>query len=94
MSTGKYSPTVFSAYADDQDWWEKNGGGFGNGVDPDSECDDDGYDSYGYSGRFGDGPDREGYTELNYLNDGIDGGALVEDVAIFWGFDGTRPVRR
>ena len=94
MSAGKYSPTVFSAYVSDQDWWEKNGGGFDNGVDPDSECDDDGYDSYGYSGRFGDGPDREGYTETNYLLSDTDDYDLVESVAMFWGFDGSRPVRR
>lgn len=67
MSVGKYSPTVSYSYQMDQKWWDKNGGGYGNGINPDSECDDDGYDSYGYSGELGDGPDREGYDESDYL---------------------------
>lgn len=72
MSVGKYSPTVSYSYRQDQDWWEKNGGGYGNGKDPDSQLDDEGYDSYGYSGKFGDGPDRAGYTEEQYLEGSYD----------------------
>jgi len=30
---GKYSPTVSGWYSKDQDWWKKNGGGFGNGTE-------------------------------------------------------------
>jgi hypothetical protein len=65
MSVGKYSPTVSRWYAKDQDWWKKNGGGFGNGIDPKSYDDDEGYDSYGYSDN-GDGEDRAGYSESDY----------------------------
>lgn len=67
MSVGKYSPTTGLSYAMDQNWWERNGGGFGNGIDPNSDNDNDGYDSYGYSDN-GNGPDRLGYTEIEYLN--------------------------
>jgi hypothetical protein len=67
MSVGKYSPTVSRWYADDQKWWEKNGGGYGNGIDPDSDHDDEGYDSYGYGGDCGDGPDRAGNDEYQYM---------------------------
>ena len=67
MSVGKYSPTVTDSYQMDQSWWERNGGGYGNGKFPDKVLDDDGYDSYGYSGDLGDGPDRAGNTEYDYL---------------------------
>lgn len=66
MGVGKYSPTVTTSYARDQKWHEKNGGGYGNGVYPDSDNDDEGYDSYGYGGN-GCGPDRAGNTEDQYL---------------------------
>jgi hypothetical protein len=70
MGVGKYSPTISSSYSMDQDWWERNGGGYGNGKNPNSEQDDDGYDSYGYSGQFGQGVDRAGHTEDDYLSSG------------------------
>lgn len=70
MSVGKYSPTVSHSYRVDQKWHEKNGGGFGNGKNPESDTDDEGYDSYGYSGDYGDGVDRAGYTEDEYLTTG------------------------
>lgn len=66
MSVGKYSPTVSYSYAVDRDWFQKNGGGFGNGVDPESDDDDEGYDRYGYSSLTGE--DRAGHTESNYLS--------------------------
>lgn len=69
MGVGKYSPTVSTSYMRDQNWWRDNGGGFENGKNPDSDLDDDGYDSYGYSGEFGDGPDRAGFTEDQYATD-------------------------
>lgn len=72
MSVGKYSPTVSYSYMLDQKWWEKNGGGYGNGKNPDSELDDEGYDSYGYSEKYGDGVDRAGYTEYQYLEGNYD----------------------
>jgi hypothetical protein len=65
MGVGKYSPTVSDSYALDQDWWKRNGGGYENGLDPKSENDNDGFDSYGY--KDGDGPDRAGNTEFNYM---------------------------
>ena len=67
MSVGKYSPTVSHSYAVDQGWWEANGGGYDNGINPASQLDDEGFDSYGYSGEHGDGPDRAGYDEYEYL---------------------------
>ena len=89
MSAGKYSPTVSHSYYMDQKWWYKNGGGYGNGINPDSENDDDGYDSYGYSGAGGEGPDRAGYSEYDYLLCGewIDDEyryPLLEDVDYDW----------
>ena len=69
MSVGKYSPTVSRWYAKDRDWFEKNGGNYGNGIDPNSDNDDEGFDSYGYS-EEGNGPDRAGNTESDYLLDG------------------------
>lgn len=66
MGVGKYSPTIYYSGRKDSDWFEKNGGGFGNGINPESDCDDDGFDSYGYSGKYGDGPDRAGYKEDEY----------------------------
>lgn len=66
---GKYSPTIISWYRKDQDWFEKNGGGFDNGKFPESDNDDDGYDSYGYSGEDGLGPDRAGNMEEDYHTD-------------------------
>lgn len=65
MGVGKYSPTVSTSYSKDQDWYEKNGGGYGNGKNPDADYDDDGYDSYGYNAE---GYDRAGNTESHYLN--------------------------
>ncbi len=67
MSLGKYSPTVSHSYALDQEWWERNGGGFDNGTNPQSDDDNDGFDRYGYSGN-GCGPDRAGHSEMDYLN--------------------------
>ena len=70
MSIGKYSPTVSSAYAKDQGWWERNGGE--DPVNKDKPyaiyCfDRDGYDSYGYNI---DGIDRAGNAEDDYLGAG------------------------
>ena len=72
MSTGKYSPTVSRWYADDQEWFRKNGGGFANGINPNSELDDEGFDSYGYNDDVNgaDGVDRAGFSEGQYLTTG------------------------
>ena len=67
MGVGKYSPTVTNSYRQDQDWWEKNGGDFDKGKNPESVNDDEGYDQYGYSGN-GSGPDRAGVTEAQYAD--------------------------
>lgn len=77
MSVGKYSPTVSSSYAADQNWWEKNGGGYGNGIDPNSDNDDDGYDRYGYDAND---TDRAGHQENHYLVSYH----LYEDVSSEW----------
>ncbi len=77
---GKYSPTVFSSYHLDQKWFVKNGGGFGNGLNPNSDNDNDGYDRYGYSHEDGCGPDRAGYTEMDYISDEY----LFESVSDSW----------
>lgn len=67
MSTGKYSPTVNTAYALDQHWWERNGGGTGiHDAASYREFDWDGFDEYGYGQ---DGNDRAGHTEEEYLAD-------------------------
>lgn len=87
MSVGKYSPTVSTAYFVDQNWWEKNGGGFDNGVDPKSWNDDDGYDEYGYDDN---GVDRAGNTEDDYLtsyDDEFDSYPFYNDTYSDWGFD-------
>lgn len=63
MGIGKYSPTVSTSYSQDQEWYEKNGGGYGNGKDPESYYDDDGFDSYGYNAE---GRDRAGHHENDY----------------------------
>lgn len=96
MSVGKYSPTVSNAYARDQKWWEKNGGGYDNGNDPDVDEDNDGFDSYGYAGPLGQGPDRAGNTEMDYLTCGVPNGddyiyPLYDDVYYDWavGEDGV-----
>lgn len=65
MSVGKYSPTVSTSYAKDQNWFTKNGGDFGNGKNPDSLYDDDGFDSYGYDEN---NVDRAGISESSYMN--------------------------
>lgn len=64
MGVGKYSPTVSTSYAKDQNWFTKNGGDFGNGKNPDSLYDDDGFDSYGYNENS---IDRAGISESSYM---------------------------
>lgn len=65
MAIGKYSPTIMCSYKSDPDWFVKNGGGFNNGIDPQSDFDNDGFDSYGYNKT---GEDRAGNTEDDYQN--------------------------
>lgn len=77
---GKYSPTVFHSYHLDQKWFEKNGGGFDNGNNPESDLDNDGFDSYGYSNEDGTGKDRAGYSEDDYILDE----ELFEEVTTDW----------
>ena len=80
MSLGKYSPTVSASYARDQKWWERNGGGYTNGKNPNSENDDDGFDSYGYHDH--DGPDRAGHTEDDYLEATIEAYREADEAGI------------
>ena len=88
MSTGKYSPTVYSAYMHDQKWWEKNGGESNRG-DHGFFYDIDGYDQYGYNKA---GVDRAGYTEEDYLTSISYVGVyiaytLYDNVFFEWGID-------
>jgi hypothetical protein len=61
---------------------------FHNYKSKNSDYDNEGFDSYGYSafdvdGNFvghGKGIDRYGYTELDYLTDSTDGGNLYYDI--------------
>ena len=78
MGVGKYSPTVSRSYSQDKDWFEKNGGGFGNGLMPESQFDNQGYDSYGYSGYTE--LDRAGYFIQLQVHDETDGtfGSVAE----------------
>ena len=92
MSIGKYSPTVSGAYANDQDWWERNGGENPANKDKSFEeyfFDADGYDSYGYNV---DGKDRADNSEDEYLDDiTYDGGIpvcpLYDDAYRDWDVD-------
>lgn len=72
MGLAKYSPTVSRSYSDNQEWFEKNGGNFSNGLLYLSFADNQGYDAYGYS--YYNDRDRAGYTEDDYLCDSIDNG--------------------
>lgn len=88
MGLAKYSPTVGRSYSKDQNWFEKNGGGYGNGLNPSSQGDNQGYDSYGYS-MYND-RDRAGNTESDYLCDSIahdvDFNPLYERVSEEWSY--------
>lgn len=77
---GKYSPTVSTAYWQNQTWFESLG------TDEVGLYDLDGYDSYGYNAE---GYDRAGHQEHEYYS-----GDLYEQVLEDWEFDGTRPVLR
>lgn len=63
MSLAKYSPTVNSLYTKDQRWFVKNGGGYNNGTDKNSDYDNDGFDQYGYDKN---NVDRAGFQEDHY----------------------------
>ena len=91
MMRGKYSPTVNSAYAADQEWHVKlrvDDGTY-------SRFDVDGFDSYGYNEHD---IDRAGNHEDDYIkNDGDynldEDFNIAYDIACSqWGFDGTRPI--
>lgn len=60
------SPTVEYTASLDKEWFVKNGGGLGNGIDPDCEGDNEEYDREGYS--IVNGEDRAGFTASEYLN--------------------------
>ena len=74
MSIGKYSPTVSMWYANDQNWFRKNGGDC-DVLDTDGNWlgyqsyDKDGYDEYGYH-RLTE-LDRAGNYEYEYVRDSI-----------------------
>lgn len=77
---GKYSPTVNTAYARDQEWHDRL-----RGDEP--VYDVDGYDSYGYDRND---RDRAGVHEFDYpAMDSEDFCCMCGD----WDFDGVRPVK-
>ena len=103
MSTGKYSPLcphahedgygayVYNCYGETPVEW--NQAVYDAGVEYNEKTmfdnyDDEGFDSYGYSGfdidgnyvGNGQGIDRYGYTEDDYLHDSINSGDLHNDV--------------
>ncbi len=75
---GKYSPTVSTAYWQNQQWHEQLR------TEESIIYDQDGYDSYGYNKE---GFDRAGHQEHEYYS-----GDLYEQILDEWEFDGTRPV--
>jgi len=92
---GKYSPTVSTAYAKDQDWWKRYSGQTDTQW---NQYDPDGYDSYGYNN---DDMDRAGNYEHEYYCDDEEGDDYwsgtnykYEHALDVWGFDGVKPVER
>lgn len=63
MINKEQSPTVKFSANKDPDWFEKNGGDYGYGNDPESRYDNDGYDKKGYN-KYG--VDRAGIHEDQY----------------------------
>ncbi len=57
------SPTISFSDEKDPDWFEKNGGDYGYGNNPESRYDNDGYDRKGYDEY---GIDRAGVHEDQY----------------------------
>ena len=58
MSVGKYSPTVYELYGENENWFREN-------LENDNDLfDKDGYDSYGYDEE---GFDRDGRDSYYYL---------------------------
>ena len=86
---GKYSPTVSSAYTQDQNWHRKY-----SGFDM---YDPEGFDCYGYNQ---DEVDRAGNHESVYYSEDYQGGYTgsgnwAYDQAIeTWTFDGAKPVKK
>lgn len=63
MKNFEQSPTVKYSNSKDPNWFERNGGDFGYGNDPESRYDNDGYDNKGYNEL---GIDRAGISEDQY----------------------------
>ena len=66
MTSAKQSPTVVFSEKQDPDWFEKNGGDYGYGNNPDSAYDNHGYDKAGYNKE---GFDRAGVHENQYTEE-------------------------
>jgi hypothetical protein len=86
----------FNCYGEVPAEWSQEIADSGVGYDEKTmfdNYDDEGFDSYGYScfdadGNYvgvGDGIDRYGYTEMNYLIDSSNGGDLYYDIQSYGG---------
>lgn len=84
MSNANVSPTISKLTLKKSNWFSLNGGGIGNGNNPKSIYDNDGFDVYGFSA---DGIDRAGVTLAQYKDPnskGRDGVRLYDSVAAYW----------
>ncbi len=94
---GKYSPTVTAAYIEDQEWFIQYRDSISRDENAYLHYDPDGFDSYGYNK---DDVDRAGIHENNYAhNDGDydkdeDYNIAYDNGLRYWGFDGTKPIRK
>lgn len=91
---GKYSPTVSSAYMEDQNWWRNYSTSTGVSY---PTYDPEGYDSYGYNE---DDIDRAGNAEYVYYSNDCphpehaDYNIAYDSAYDEWIFNGTKPVKR
>lgn len=84
MSIAKQSPTISELTLTKSNWFALNGGGFGNGNNPKSIYDNDGFDIHGYNV---DGLDRAGVSYAQYQDPnskGREGVKLYDSVKAHW----------
>ena len=78
------SPTLENTARINKEWFAKNGGGLGNGIDLQSEADNDGFDHEGFS--VSNAEDRAGFTQSEYLNAPLNENlqTLYEEISESW----------
>lgn len=84
MSNANVSPTISKLTLKKSNWFSLNGGGIGNGNNPKSIYDNDGFDVFGYSSE---GLDRAGVSLAQYkdpTSKGRDGVKLYDSVSAYW----------